>query len=155
MSTKDISIDQLGYIVDFLNTKQPKPLTIKNFTSGKFDEDNSTLVKNFPRIYYFNRRDSVVKVFKANKMVLQYGSGKGIHYSNADIIIFKSMQYLQLTNVSEEVNEEKYLEKFNTFISEREESVDRLSSFIVIMNKDIDYLTIRFSRSISHFPSLD
>ena len=53
-------------------------------------------------------------------MILQFGSGKGLIYSNEDILIFRNFTYLKLSDVTIETFSKSNLAKFDEHLAKRE-----------------------------------
>ena len=73
--------------------------SFSKFEIGAYDEDENLLIKHYPRIFVYDRLLEISQVIKAKKMKLQYG-GKYLIYSDENILIFKGISYLKLSNSS-------------------------------------------------------
>ena len=59
----------------------------------------------------------IARVIKGSKLILQFGTGKTLVYSDKDILVFKGFTYFKITDVWIEPNEESYLKHFRVRIS--------------------------------------
>ena len=102
----------LSFISSTMTWNAINKLKLNELEIGKREDENCTVVKNFPRIFWYNKDSNQARVIKASKLILQFGTGKALIYSNDQVLIFRGFSYFRVTDVSFEPNEQSYLANF-------------------------------------------
>ena len=87
-------------------------------------------------------------------MILQFGSGKGLIYSNNDVLIFGYFTYLRLKGIMFDQDENSYLKQFENSFPKKGKLLENKDEFMAILNNDIDYICIKF-KSNCYFPKIN
>ena len=87
-------------------------------------------------------------------MILQFGSGKGLIYSNNDVLMFGSFTYLRLKGVMFDQDEHSYLKQFDNIFPKKGKLLENTDEFFAILNNDIDFICIKF-RSNNFLPTMN
>ena len=101
-----------SFISSTMTWNAASKLKLNELEIGKREDENCTVVKNFPRIFWYSKDSNQARVIKASKLILQFGKGKGLIYSNDQVLIFRGFSYFRVTDVSFEPNEQSYLANF-------------------------------------------
>ena len=107
-----------SFISNTMTWNAANKLKLNELEIGKRDDENCTVVKNFPRIFWYNKDSNQARVIKASKLILQFGTGKALIYSNDQVLIFRGFSYFRVTDVSFEPNEQSYLANFKKHMPE-------------------------------------
>ena len=128
----------LWNIIDFHKKNFNSKFNLDKILIGSKGDDEWTIVENFVKILLISKDYNFKYIVKAKKMVLQFGSGKGLHYSNDDILIFGSITYLKLWDISIEIYDERVYPKQEDHLSKRTKLLNKRPNCFILMNKDIE-----------------
>ena len=144
----DLLISLVGRIKCDLLSK----LSLDQIELGNRQQEEWTIAKFYPRIYLFNQSRQFAQVVRARKAVLQFGAKKAVHYSNKDILVFNNLTYLKLIDVTLDANGKQLMDCLDNHLSKRVKLIKPDRSYMALLNKDIDFMTIRFKKNPS-FPN--
>ena len=117
---------------------------------GTKQEQDCTIWKYYPRLYYVNEENKEFKFVKAKYMELQYSKGKCLIDANEHVLVFSDLSYLKLDDVHDHSSEVVELNTFKNL--DQAYKPKGKSQYIIILNKDIDELVINQSKN-SNFPN--
>ena len=127
-------------------------LSLDQIELGNWQQEEWTIVKFYPRIYLFNQNKQFAQVVRAKKIVLQFGANKAVHYSNKNFLVFNYLTYLKIIDVTLDANSKQLMDCFDNHLSKLVKLIKPDSSYMALLNKDIDFMTIRFKKNPS-FPN--
>ena len=143
----------ISNFVQFVQNNRSRIETFSKLFIGQYDDNANWIIKYYPRIYVYDNELEVSTVIKVKKMILQYGSGKHLIYSDENVLVFNKATYLKLSDICFE-NNENILEQFKNSLESWDKITNKAKTLFVIFNKDIDYITLKLCRNIA-FPNFN